>query len=165
MHVGIWAEILLAWCGPVRELCASHKVWVDQRPNRLGGTYQVSIPDSVSVLASFASGAQGVLQWSAVALHAPAETVELYGSEGTIVYQPSEAYVMAGRRGDSGLRKVEVPEDERNEWTVEANFIDAIRDGVPVQTSFYDGLRYMEFVEAIYRSHESGAMVRFPLSS
>ncbi len=165
MHVGIWAEILNKWCGRCREVWANNRCWVNERPNPTGGTYHVSIPDSVTVLSTFENGAQGVFQWSAVALHAPAESIELYGSEGTIVYQPGWHHVMAGRCGEAELRRLPVAEAQRNEWTVERNFIAAIRDGEPVQTSFYDGLCYMELLEAIHRAQQTGQVVRLPLTT
>ncbi len=163
MAMGIWAEILIDWCGPCAEVWANHRTWVDERPNPLGGRYHVTIPDSVTALATFRNGAQGIFHWSAVALHGGGERIELHGSEGTIIHQVGQDFVEAGRCGEAGLTSVTVPPELRNEWTVEENFIQAIREGVPVQTSFLDGLRYMELVEAIYRAHESGGVVRLPL--
>jgi predicted dehydrogenase len=38
-------------------------------------------------------------------------------------------------------------------WNVERDFIDSIREGKPVAlTSFEDGVRYMRFTEAVWRS-------------
>ncbi|NUP98775.1 MAG: Gfo/Idh/MocA family oxidoreductase [Armatimonadetes bacterium] len=163
MAVGIWAEILHSWCGYCRELQASARVFVPARPRPEGGTYQVAIPDSVSVLATFENGAQGVFHWSAVAPHGGGDRIELYGSEGAIVHVPGSGRIEAGRANEAGLTAREVPPGLRNPWAVEANFITAIREGVPVQTSFYDGLRYMEFLEAIYRSQATGGRVNLPL--
>jgi hypothetical protein len=45
------------------------------------------------------------------------------------------------------------------EWTVEADWINAIREVAPVEPSFRDGLLYMEFTDAVYRSAEAGCAV------
>ncbi|MCC7492588.1 MAG: Gfo/Idh/MocA family oxidoreductase [Fimbriimonadaceae bacterium] len=164
MAVGIWLEILLKWCGPVAQVAGSLRTWIDQRPNPLGGTYQVSIPDSVTALLQFANGAQGVCEWSAVAHHGGGERLELYGSDGTIVHQVGRDELLVGRAAEPGLRPLAVPAELRGEWRVEANFIDAIRHGTPVDTDFAAGLRYMELLEALYRSHQHGSSVRLPLA-
>lgn len=164
MAMGIWAEILNDWCGPCAELWANNRIWVPARPNGLGGDYRVTIPDSITVLATLEQNrAQGVFQWSNVACHGGPDKIELYGSEGTIIHEVGSPQILAGRQGESGLATLTVPDELANPWAVEANFIAAIRDGVPVQTSFADGLRYMEFVEAVYRAHESGGVVRLPV--
>jgi len=164
MAMGIWAEVLNDWVGPCTELWANNRVWVDERPNGLGGRYRVSIPDSVTVLATLADNrAQGLFQWSNVACHGGPDRIELYGSEGTIIHEAGSKQVLAGRAGDDALTAMDVPPELAHPWTVEENFIQAIRDGVPVQTSFADGLAYMEFVEAVYRAHESGGVVRLPV--
>jgi predicted dehydrogenase len=52
---------------------------------------------------------------------------------------------------------VEIPDSERRGWRVEADFVDSVRTGSPVRlTTFDDGIRYMRFTDAIYRSQEQG---------
>jgi predicted dehydrogenase len=164
MSLGIWAEIIHRFAGYCREVWANNRVWVRRRPNEFGGTYDLSIPDSVTALTTFENGAQGVWQVGAVAHHAPPETLELYGSAGTIVLQANQDWILAGAAGDSQLRRIEVPAELVNPWRVERNFIAAVRDGASVQTSFGDGLKYMELVEAVHRAHTAGSLVRLPLT-
>lgn len=164
MALGIWAEVLHRWCGYATEVWADHRTFVAERPDGRGGRYRVSIPDSVMVLCAFECGAQGLLHLSAVAHHGGPERVELYGSEGTIIHEPGSGGIWCGRRDESDLSWVTVPPELANPWNVEANYIAAIREGEPVLTSFADGVKYMEFVEAVYRSQESGARVRLPLA-
>ena len=57
----------------------------------------------------------------------------------------------------------EIPADLRGEWTVEADFVRAIREGTPVYPSFDDGVAYMEFVDAVARSIAEGRTIRLPL--
>jgi predicted dehydrogenase len=49
------------------------------------------------------------------------------------------------------------------EWTVEADFVSAIRNRTPVYPDFNDGLAYMEFMEALALSLEQGKTVHLPL--
>jgi hypothetical protein len=47
---------------------------------------------------------------------------------------------------------------------VEQEFVNAIRGQEPItHTSFEDGMKYMEFTEAVARSMASGAAVALPL--
>ena len=68
---------------------------------------------------------------------------------------------LSATRGFPGLREP-IPAELVREWEVEAEFIRAIREGTPVEPSFYDGLNYMEFTEAVYRAGRSGSRVEIP---
>lgn len=46
---------------------------------------------------------------------------------------------------------------------MEQDFVDAARGGPQGDTSFYAGVKYMEFTEAVSRSVEVGGTVRLPL--
>ena len=49
-------------------------------------------------------------------------------------------------------------------WRVEEEFINAIRGIEEItHTSFQDGVRYMEFTEAVTRSSQSGEKIYLPL--
>jgi predicted dehydrogenase len=92
------------------------------------------------------------LVWSGVAQFAPHETVEIYGSEGTLVYNFSTDEILMGRRGNDKLASIPIPPSFVKSWTVEADFIQAVHQRRPPQPSFEVGVRYMEFVEAVNRS-------------
>ncbi len=71
--------------------------------------------------------------------------------------------ISAGRRGDSGLTQVPNPQEEQAYYRVEEEFINAIRGIEEVtMTTFATGVRYMDFVEAVYRSAQSGEAVYLP---
>jgi hypothetical protein len=54
---------------------------------------------------------------------------------------------------------------ESRAWTVEADFIAAIRDGTSIElTTFETGVAYMEFTEAVARSAELGEIIELPLA-
>ena len=61
------------------------------------------------------------------------------------------------------LKPVEVSPSEAREWTVEADFVNAIREGKrAVEPSFWDGLKYMEMTEAIFLSCAQNRTVDLP---
>jgi hypothetical protein len=69
-----------------------------------------------------------------------------------------------GRRGDDGLSDIDIPAEKQGGWRVEEEFINAIRGIEPItHTNFLDGVRYMEFTDAISISIQSGERVRLPL--
>ena len=49
-------------------------------------------------------------------------------------------------------------------WRVEEEFIGAIRGHEPVvHTTFADGVKYMEYTEAVYRSIQESKTIHLPL--
>ena len=68
-----------------------------------------------------------------------------------------------GRKGDSELSVLDIPESEQAAWRVEEEFINAIRGKESItHTNFYDGVKYMEFTEAVTRSAQSGEKIVLP---
>jgi predicted dehydrogenase len=69
-----------------------------------------------------------------------------------------------GRCGDKQLQNLPVPPDKQGTWRVEEEFVNAIRGKEKVVlTSFEDGVRYMEFTEAVTRSAQTRQAVSLPL--
>ena len=74
-----------------------------------------------------------------------------------------EGKIYFGRRDQSELQEVQIPENQRGRWKVEEEFINAIRIKAPfTHTSFATGLKYMRFTEAVYRSYSNDG-TRVPL--
>ncbi len=68
------------------------------------------------------------------------------------------------RRGDDGLSVIDIPDDKKGGWRVEEEFINAIRGIEPItHTNFYDGVRYMEFTDAVTMSIQTGERIQLPL--
>jgi predicted dehydrogenase len=68
-----------------------------------------------------------------------------------------------GQRNDEGLSEIEIKPDLGGAWRVEEEFINAIRGIEEItHTSFQDGVRYMEFTEAVTRSAQSGEKINLP---
>ena len=59
------------------------------------------------------------------------------------------------------MREISIPATEEGRWRVDEEFIGAIRGTEPVRlTTFADGVKYMEFTEAVARSIETGQSVK-----
>ncbi|MCX6008119.1 MAG: Gfo/Idh/MocA family oxidoreductase [Chloroflexi bacterium] len=154
LSVGIYAEVLGRFMGYPYSLCAQGRVCIEERNGD-----QVKIPDFIQVIGQWPEKLAGVMEWSGVAQFAPHETVEIYGSEGALVYDFATDEILAGHHMDGKLVTVTIPPTFVKSWTVEADFIQAVRQGGQPQPSFEVGLRYMEFVEAVNCSMSKHAWV------
>ncbi len=163
--LGIVNETLTRWLGDTTRVLASTRVFITPRRDPESGEERpVEVPDSVTVLADMACGARAIYHLSGVALAAPGSAIEIYGSEGTLVYDFQEDAIRAARLGAAELHDVDILPHEEMGWSVEADFIASIREGAPVRfTSFEDGVKYMEFIEAVSRSATSAQAVELPL--
>ena len=86
--------------------------------------------------------------------------VWIFGSEGTLRLEADAKRVSGGRRGDKELKEIPIPKDKRIGWRVEEEFVNAIRGREKIsRTNFEDGVRYMEFTDAVAKSAASGQTV------
>jgi len=157
LNMGIWYEAMMRWLGPAQRVTAMTKVAVPRRKDGTGAPHDVRVPDHVDILAQFRGGAVGHLRFSAVTGLAPASEVWIFGSEGTVRLEADALRLTGGRRGESALREIPVPPKTRIGWRVEEEFVNAIRGREKIaRTSFEDGVRYMEFTDAVTRSATTG---------
>jgi predicted dehydrogenase len=160
LTLGMWIEVIHRWMGPHRRVSALLKTHTPSRKDpTTGEDTLVTIAESVAIGAELANGAIGCYHFSGVCRFPPPNVIELYGTEGTLRYDLDADEILGGRVGDRAAAVLPIAENERREWTVELDFIEAIRAGGPVEPSFADGLRYMEFTEAVYRSAQTGRSV------
>lgn len=164
LNMGILVEIVQRWAGQMKTISAHAETFIRTRLLDSGqGTGPVERPDSVHIMGQMENGAQAAFLFSSVARFGTDPQVELYGSEGTLVYKLDSDTILGGQAGDSGLSEISIPDDEAREWTVEQDFVSAIQGGPPGDTTFEAGLKYMAFTEAVFRSVERGAVARLPL--
>lgn len=160
LTLGMWIEVIHRWLGPHRSVSAMVKTHTPLRVDpATGDPKPVRIAESVSIAAELECGAIGSYRFSGVTRFAPHNAIHLYGSEGTLLYDLDTDEIRGARRGDPHAEVLPLPGDLVREWTVEADFVRALREGTPVEPSFQDGLRYMEFTEAVYRSSQQGRRV------
>ena len=90
----------------------------------------------------------------------------MYGSEATLRYKLHDDKLYAARRGDAGddpFRPIDIPAAEFGPWRAEEEFVNAIRGREQVtHINFVDGVRYMEFSEAVHRSLREQRTVAVP---
>src|SRR5213593_302137 len=163
MTMGIWYEALMRWLGPARRVTAMPKISVPRRKDEVGVWQDVRLPDHVEILAAMANGAVAHLRFSAVTALAPPSEVWIFGTEGTLRVESDAKRASGGRRGEKELREIPIPAERRIGWRVEEEFVNAIRGLEKVsRTTFEDGVRYMEFTEAVWRSASRGQTVDVP---
>jgi len=157
LNMGIWYEAMMRWVGPARRVMAMTKIAVPRRRDAAGAWRDVQVPDHVEILAEVASGAVARLGFSDItALAAPSEAW-IFGRDGTLRIEADAGRLSGGRRGDGALRDIAIPPERRIGWRVEEEFVGAIRGRELVShTTFDDGVRYMEFTDAVVRSAASG---------
>ncbi len=157
LNMGIWYEAMMRWLGPAQRVTAMTKVAVPHRKDSTGAPHDVRVPDHVDILAQFRGGAVGHLRFSSVTGLAPASEAWIFGTEGTLRLEADALRLTGGRRGESALREIPVPPRTRIGWRVEEEFVNAIRGREKIaRTSFEDGVRYMEFTDAVTRSAGTG---------
>ena len=164
MGMGIWYEAMMRWVGPALSVSALTRVHADHRNDWSGERKTVTVPDHVEILCELAGGAVAHIRHTAVAGLAGPDEVWIFGDEGTLHLEGGSMTLRGGRRGDDGLSVIDVPPDMRGGWRVEEEFVNAIRGIEQVtHTSFEDGVRYMEFTEAVTRSAQTGQKIGLPL--
>ncbi|MCC7371577.1 MAG: Gfo/Idh/MocA family oxidoreductase [Chloroflexi bacterium] len=165
LDVGMMIEVMHRWLGYAKRVTALEKTVYPTRPAPDGsGAVPVERPDTLSVVAELENGALATMLFSGVARHArEANRFEIYGTDGTIRYLQASDTILAGKAGDPDLKPVEVSAADAREWTVEEDFIKAVRSGRrATEPSFWDGLKYMEMTEAVFGAAKTGRAVDLP---
>ena len=149
-----------AWPLAALRVTAMTKVAVPHRKDAAGASHEVRVPDHVDILAGFRGGAVGHLRFSSVTALAPSNEAWIFGSDGTLRLEVDARRLSGARRGESALSEIPIPAERRVGWRVEEEFINAIRGREKIaRTNFEDGVRYMEFTDAVAKSAASGQAV------
>ncbi|MGW0231398.1 Gfo/Idh/MocA family protein [Actinopolymorpha singaporensis] len=160
LSMGIWYEAMMRWLGTAKRVTAMTMTAVPRRRDDHGNWHEVKVPDHVDILATLGGGGVAHLRFSSVTGLAPQTELWIFGSEGTVRFEPDSGRLTAGRRGDRELGEVAVPAGQRIGWRVEEEFVNAVRGREKVtRTTFEDGVRYMEFTDAVSRSAATGQTV------
>lgn len=169
--LGILHETLLRWAPPPVRVQAQVHAHIASRIDPQSGVRRaVGTPDSVQVLAVLANGARASYHLSGATPFSHAMEIQFFGSEGVLIYdlQSDRIHGASRTRGQSpkpaALPEIPIPPEKAGGWRVEADFVDAIRQGTPIRfTDFATGVQYMEFTEAVARSAEEETAVGLPL--
>ena len=167
LALGILQETLQRWVPQPEKVFAQTEIFEPSWPVPGENEFRnATIPDSVQIITEFKGGSRGMYHISGVIQFGPGLQIHMYGSRGTIKVEfGDEERVYVGRIGDDELKRLEIPEEQRGGWNVEADFIQSIREQKPATlTDFETGVAYMEFLEAVWLSAERNAPVELPLS-
>ena len=152
LTMGIYEEVVERWFPePISVLGAVGRTWVTERVHwERGEPTRVELPDSLHIHAQLGKAVVLNYHFSGVETGPERNQIRLNGSTGALRLDiGAKVLYRAGR--DGAEKEVEVPPEERRGWRVEADFIESIREGKPVElTSFEAGVRYMAFTEAVF---------------
>ncbi len=156
LTLGIYIEVLQRWLGHIIEVEARGNVVIPQR-----GNTSVEIPDFVNVLAKFRSGLEATMLFSGVSAHAPTDKLWIFGSEGTLSYDFVSDEICLGKRSGK-LEVISIPSELQRTWTVENDFIAAVRAPHSPRPSpgFLEGICYMRVVDAVWQAMHSQSAAR-----
>ena len=164
MRLGIWYEEIMRYVGPARSVRAVTRVHVKSRSDDSGAKRYVTVPDYLQIISEMESGPVMHIRMSTVLGLGQPDTLTLYGTEGTVRLDVDSLTLHGGRKGDAGMSEIPIPPEEEGHWRVEEEFVNAIRGLEEVtHTSFVDGVRYMEFTDAVHMSARTGNTVYLPL--
>ncbi|MGH7332332.1 MAG: Gfo/Idh/MocA family protein [Candidatus Rokuibacteriota bacterium] len=165
LNMGIWYEAAMRWVGPAARVMAATLVAVPERRDAGGVIRPVTVPDHVDILATLARVASAHFRFSSVTALGPPNEAWLFGSDGTLRLDADARRLYGGRRGATALDEIVIPAERRVGWRVEEEFVNAVRGEEKItRTTFEDGVRYMEFTDAVARSAASGQGVALPLA-
>ncbi len=159
MMLGIMAEVIYRWIEPARSVTAAT------------GEDLLSVPQSLSIAAELQGVATASFHVSFRVPRGPGSSIEIYGTRGVLDYKllvekPGgmvEDEELAGMtEGETEMHPIEMPAEEQRDRTMDAEFIEAIRNGTPVAPDFAEGVRYMEFCEAVAQSIYEGRTISMP---
>ena len=160
--LGIVYEMIMRWAGEATSVTAMTRTFMPHLRDEQGRQHITTVPDHVDVLAEMAGGAQLHLQQSCATTMRSDSGTWLHGTEGVLRFH--DGALFGAQAGDEALRAIEIPDHERGGWRVEEEFIQAIRGEESItHTRFEEGVKYMDFVEAVSRSAASGQRISLPL--
>ena len=162
MTLGMWAEVCNRWVGPAARVAAVGRCHLPMRLTAGGDRAEAAVPDSLAIAAELTCGATATYHLALRAAFGPGHAIEIYGSRGALVYKLFAEEIQGATEGEQALHSIAIPADEERAHSTDVEFIAAIRGGAPVSPSFEDGVRYMEFCEAVALSLRTGAAVPVP---
>lgn len=164
LYLGYCWDVLQDWFGHPERVLAQYASFTPQRLSEPGGSMiTVGTPEAVTAIAEMRNGAH-VTSIQTGVTHFGQDRIEIYGDEGTLVCGPSGVNLTGARKGDDTLAPLDVPDDYRDEWSVESDFVRMLRGEIDTMfLSFEDGVANMAYLDACYRSARDGRWVEFAM--
>jgi predicted dehydrogenase len=162
-QLGLTYDVMTPWTGHAKRVVAQRAIFTPERPLTPGGPMtKAYYPEEVTAIAETESGAvmMNVLNWS---VHFAESRIELYGERGTVVYKQRGDVILAAQAGAEKLEPLSIPPEHDGVWKVEEEFVNLIRgEAKEPSFTFADGVKNMEYLEAVYHSGTDGRWVDLP---
>jgi len=163
MVLGIIYESILRWIPPAKKLNAVGYIFNDKfiDPETME-LVNIEIPDYLSVQMEMENGIRGSFLIAETSLHAPAPSIKIYGTEGSLKMDfVPDGKLWYGAKTDDSLQEVKINSKEKGYWRVEEEFINAIRGKENVHlTTFDSGVNYMRFTQAVMDSYREDGQTK-----
>ena len=160
LTLGMYIEVVHRWFGWTRSVSAMTQTFVPERADTTGERLKVEIPDQILFNTVLENGVPVQYVISA-AVHHGTDQITIHGSSWTLQYEVNEDVLYGAAPGEhmgSATLDSEDAYDIAN-WRVEQDFVDAIRNGKEYHPSFYDGMKYMQVIQAVYDSAREGRTI------
>lgn len=161
--LGMYVEVIHRWFGWTSKVSADTFIYTSERRENSGNRLRVEVPDQVIV--NTVVGADLPVSYAISGMISPAmESIDIYGEKGSLHYSVSRDTLHRVQAG--GMVRIDIPSNEAYDvanWRVEADFMHAVREGTPYHPDFYDGLRYMQVVDAVHHAAMDGRQVMLPV--
>ncbi len=178
MHMGIFYEAGMRWLGTASNVSAHSNVIIKKRVDgNSGEEKEISIPDHLEAIGEMSCGGSFHMTHSTILGGAPLVDIYIYGTEGTLhifddndvhtkqAYNSSKLRLESIKPKQNKWKELVPKKSEVGGWRVEEEFVNAIKGKEKItHTSFSDGVKYMQFTDALRMSWESGNKINLPLN-
>jgi predicted dehydrogenase len=159
-QLGLTYDVMVPWTGHAKRVLGQRSTFVEERPQTPGGPMaKAPYPEEVTAISESENGVlvTNVLNWAA---RFGESRIELYGENGTVVYKQRGDVLLAGQAGDEGLKELPIPPEHDSPWLVEEEFVRLVIGEISQPSfRFEDGVKNMEYLQAVYNSAIEGGWV------
>ncbi len=177
MHMGIFYEAGMRWLGTASSVMASSNVNVKKRiSSDTGQISEISIPDHLEAIGEMNIGGNFHISHSTVLGGAEKIKIYIYGTNSTLKisedincttpqsYNTMQLKLETLKKGTNKWKILKPTKINVGKWRVEEEFIQAIKGKEKIShTTFSDGVKYMQFTDALKISSDSNKKVYLPL--
>ncbi len=160
LTLGMYIELIHRWFGWTKSVWGSYQIFTPTRKTLDGEIIEIQIPDQVQVQLELVCGAVVQMNISGMSNYLR-ESVEIHAEKKTLYYDVIEDKLYELKK--NGEREPIIPQKEDfydiKNWSVEKDYIEAVSSGKEYHPNFEDGLKYMQVLDAIYKSAHSNQKI------
>ena len=177
MHMGIFYEAGMRWLGTAASVMATSSVNVKKRISPdTGQVSEISIPDHLEAIGEMNIGGNFHISHSTVLGGAEKIEIFIYGTDSTLkisedinsttpqTFNTEKLKLETLKKGTTKWKILKPKKINVGKWRVEEEFIQAIKGKEKItHTTFSDGVKYMQFTDALKISSDLNKKVFLPL--